>query len=347
MANTYSLPVSEGLTLDVKFTTEQGQKFFPITHRKAIMGLSVNTLTLSESLEIDVSEADNTITINPVVQLEIDKIYNNITTLETTIKNEINTQIENLWSKVNNMNYALSQSPGGPANTALKLNSPFTLTILGDATGSVSMDGSKNVSCNVTVSKTRNNYAGAAVDQGAANSAVKLDTARIINLTGAVTGRVSFDGTTDVTIDTVVNHTHSQYSLTTHNHDTVYSKLGHTHNYAGSSSVGGVATSAAKLATARSIAINGAVTGSADFDGSGNIAITTSVNHTHNQYSLTSHNHDSVYSKLGHTHSYLPTGGGTMSGNLNNNANYQQNGVNGKIVAVQSGGPNGAMMWAW
>ena len=225
MANTYSLPVSEGLTLDVKFTTEQGQKFFPITHRKAIMGLSVNTLTLSESLEIDVSEADNTITINPVVQLEIDKIYNNITTLETTIKNEINTQIENLWSKVNNMNYALSQSPGGPANTALKLNSPFTLTILGDATGSVSMDGSKNVSCNVTVRKTRNNYPGAAVDQGAANSAVKLDTARIINLTGAVTGRVSFDGTTDVTIDTAVNHTHSQYSLTTHNHDTVYRKI--------------------------------------------------------------------------------------------------------------------------
>ena len=31
------------------------------------------------------------------------------------------------------------------------------------------------------------------------------------------------------------NHTHSNYSLTTHNHDSVYSKLNHTHSYAASS----------------------------------------------------------------------------------------------------------------
>ena len=36
----------------------------------------------------------------------------------------------------------------------------------------------------------------------------------------------------------------TSYSLKTHNHDTVYSKLGHTHNYAGSSTAGGPATSA-------------------------------------------------------------------------------------------------------
>ena len=36
----------------------------------------------------------------------------------------------------------------------------------------------------------------------------------------------------------------TNYSLKTHNHDTVYSKLGHTHNYAGSSTAGGPATSA-------------------------------------------------------------------------------------------------------
>lgn len=40
--------------------------------------------------------------------------------------------------------------------------------------------------------------------------------------------------------------------------------------------------SAAKLTTARNIAISGAVTGNANFDGSGNISISTSVNHTHN-----------------------------------------------------------------
>lgn len=49
----------------------------------------------------------------------------------------------------------------------------------------------------------------------------------------------------------------------------------HTHNYAGSSSPGGAATSANKLATARTIKLTGAVNGQATFDGSENITITT------------------------------------------------------------------------
>ena len=51
--------------------------------------------------------------------------------------------------------------------------------------------------------------------------------------------------------------------------------LSHTHNYAGSSSAGGAATSAEKLATARAITLSGAVNGSANFDGSGNTNIPT------------------------------------------------------------------------
>ena len=49
--------------------------------------------------------------------------------------------------------------------------------------------------------------------------------------------------------------------------------LSHAHSYAGSSTAGGPATSAAKLQTARSIALNGDVTGSASFDGSANVSI--------------------------------------------------------------------------
>lgn len=49
----------------------------------------------------------------------------------------------------------------------------------------------------------------------------------------------------------------------------------HTHNYAGSSSPGGAATSANKLATARTIKITGAVNGQAIFDGSEDITIVT------------------------------------------------------------------------
>ena len=47
----------------------------------------------------------------------------------------------------------------------------------------------------------------------------------------------------------------------------------HTHNYAGSSSPGGAATSANKLATARTIKLTGAVSGQATFDGSKDITI--------------------------------------------------------------------------
>lgn len=48
----------------------------------------------------------------------------------------------------------------------------------------------------------------------------------------------------------------------------------HTHNYAGSSSAGGAATSANKLTTARTIGLDTAVEATAkSFDGSGSIAI--------------------------------------------------------------------------
>lgn len=63
----------------------------------------------------------------------------------------------------------------------------------------------------------------------------------------------------------------------------------HTHNYAGSSSAGGAATSAltctgnsataTKLATARKISLTGGATGSGTFDGSGDISISTTVNY--------------------------------------------------------------------
>lgn len=51
--------------------------------------------------------------------------------------------------------------------------------------------------------------------------------------------------------------------------------ISHTHNYAGSSSAGGAATSAEKLAAARAITLSGAVNGSANFDGSGDTNIQT------------------------------------------------------------------------
>lgn len=51
--------------------------------------------------------------------------------------------------------------------------------------------------------------------------------------------------------------------------------ISHTHNYAGSSSAGGAATSAEKLSAARDITISGAVSGLTSFDGSKNVEIVT------------------------------------------------------------------------
>ena len=57
----------------------------------------------------------------------------------------------------------------------------------------------------------------------------------------------------------------------------------HIHNYAGSSSAGGVANSAAKLSTARTITLGGDLSGSTTFDGSGNVTLTATVkDDTHN-----------------------------------------------------------------
>lgn len=55
----------------------------------------------------------------------------------------------------------------------------------------------------------------------------------------------------------------------------------------------GNAATATKLATARTISLTGSVTGSGSFDGSGNLSISTTTNHSH---------------------SYLPLSGGTMNG---------------------------------
>lgn len=122
---------------------------------------------------------------------------------------------------------------------------------------------------------------------------------------------------TETEVDTLLSgkanssHTHTIANIT-NLQSTLDGKAAssHTHNYAGSSSAGGVATSANKLATARTISLAGDVTGSTSFDGSGNVSITATVaddSHNHtianvdglqsalDGKSATSHNHNSAY----------------------------------------------------
>lgn len=73
---------------------------------------------------------------------------------------------------------------------------------------------------------------------------------------------------------------------------------------------GGTAVAANKLATARTITLTGDVAGSGNFDGSGNLSITTTV------------------ADNSHSHSYLPLTGGTLTGVVNSSSNLNLYGSN-------------------
>ena len=78
----------------------------------------------------------------------------------------------------------------------------------------------------------------------------------------------------------------------------------HEHNYAGSETPGGPATSANKLTNPVNIELEGAVVGSAEFDGSTSIKIKLLTNHEHPQYAIIDHCHDKRYAKINHTHDF-------------------------------------------
>ena len=80
----------------------------------------------------------------------------------------------------------------GNASTASALATARTIALTGEVTGSVSFDGSGNVSIATTI-------AG-----GNADTASALETARTISLAGDVTGSVDFDGSENVSITTTI-----------------------------------------------------------------------------------------------------------------------------------------------
>lgn len=198
--------------LDLKFIVQKGQKIFPVTHRKAIYGLAPNSLVLSESLDVDVDEVDQTITINPAVEDKIIEINISIENLQNTINTTISNAITNLENRMDNMLYAASDKPAGVALSAKKLQTPFQLSVNKHVTGSATIDGSGNVNMEVTLT---GKYAGSDVLNGDAYKAKKLSKTFNLALTGAVTGNVNMDGSGNVSLATSVNH----------NHDSLYLKL--------------------------------------------------------------------------------------------------------------------------
>lgn len=135
----------------------------------------------------------------------------------------------------------------GNAGSATKLATPRSISITGDATWAVAFDGVGNVSAGLTL----------------ANSGVVAGSyAKVtVNAKGLVTGATELVAADIPALDTA--------KLTT---GVLPLARGGTGNAAGQ------AQTALKLATPRTISITGAGSGSAAFDGSGNIAIPLTVN---------------------------------------------------------------------
>ena len=120
---------------------------------------------------------------------------------------------------------------------------------------------------------------------GNATTATTLQTARTIALTGRVTGSASFNGGANASIATAIaagsitgtdlaDGTVTSAKIA----DGTIAATDVGFNYAGSSSKGGVANSAVKLATPRTIALVGDVIASAvNFDGTNNVSLTASI----------------------------------------------------------------------
>lgn len=125
-----------------------------------------------------------------------------------------------------------------------------------------------------------------------------------------------------------------------------FSKIGHTHGYASSVKLGETSYAASnnvislpayptalKSPTAITIQANGTSLGSYD----GSTAKTFNLTYANVGAASAGHNHDSVYSKLHHTHPYLPLSGGTLTGGLTVNSNVTSSGIGTfKVLRVGS-----------
>ena len=147
-----------------------------------------------------------------------------------------------------------------PPDTNTDTNTTYTLTKSGST---ITLTGSNGSKTSVTDSNTTYSLSSFGITATAAELN-KLD-----GCTATVTELNYVDGVTS-NIQTQLNGKAAS---------------SHTHNYAGSSSAGGNANAAVKLATARNIGLSGDATGSISFNGTANVNIPATVLH-HGQTSI-------------------------------------------------------------
>ena len=198
----------------------------------------------------------------------------------------------------------IKASLAGNASTASKLATARTITLSGSVTGSANFDGSGNITISTS---TNHSHSYLPLAGGVMTGNINFN-----NRGTSYIGNGNNDSANGVggALNNLIISSWWGVSFTTSCPGQAYSntnavsidcRSGEVMAAKFSGPLNGNANTASKLASARNIALTGAVTGNANFDGSGNININTTVNHGHN---------------------YVPLSGGTMSGMLQFNAGF-------------------------
>lgn len=198
---------------------------------------TATTVTINSSTGTDVVIPNATNTLAGVMSsaehLKLSGIATNATANQTDayLLARENQTGEQAISTITGLQTALDNKLGDLENavSSSKLATARDISLSGDATGTVSFDGTSNVDIVVTVQDnshlhTINNVTGlqtalnAKLDATAnAVSATKLQTSRNIALSGDVTGTIPFDGTADINIVATVqdnSHNHTIANIT-------------------------------------------------------------------------------------------------------------------------------------
>ena len=217
-------------------------------------------------------------------------------------------------------------SLNGNAATASKLSTARKINITGNATGAATFDGTSDANINVSVSQAA--HADKATQD--TNGRAFTDTNAYMHIS-ALADNTDFNNvkTTGIyycTGDTYPNRPYGSWGiLTVYSIGTVkqeyrpdnaagyYTREYNNANWTAWSKVNAAnADTATKLATPRAISLTGNASGSATFDGSGNVSINTTVNESKHAAAA---NNDGDGANIANT--YLKRSGGTMTGPLN------------------------------
>lgn len=186
----------------------------------------------------------------------------------------------------------------GNAASATKLQTARSLNLGGAVTAdAATFDGTADATINIkTLDATKLKGTASVSTTGNAATASKLATPRALSLTGKAAGSATFDGSANATINVtsvnadtaskatqdgagnVITNTYLKKAGDTATGDlTAPNFIGHLKGNA-DTATRAAADNADKLATPRTISLTGNASGSANFDGSGNVSINTTVN---------------------------------------------------------------------